>query len=120
MIKMHTSMLPKSLRTRVTEAIYQQAKLDKTLRPLETEPRLKEWKYWFLIENRFPYDEVFKLSHMLVIKRDAGEIYDLTLTETHELLQIRKTLSQDYDAIMDNLPHRRSVTIRYHVHLVKM
>lgn len=111
--------LPKSLRTRKTEAIYQQAKLDKTLRPLETENRLKEWKYWFLIENRFPYDDVFETSHMLVLSREAASIYELTTSETHELLQIRSTLGEDYDAIMDNLPHRRSVPVRYHVHLVK-
>ena len=111
--------LPKSLRTRATEATYQQAKQDKTLRPLEDEPRLKEWKYWFLIENRFPYDDVFETSHMLVIKGPAQEVYDLTISESHELLQIRKTLKEDYDAIMDNLPHRRSVPTRYHVHIVK-
>ncbi len=111
--------LPKSLRTRATEATYQQAKQDKTLRPLEEEPRLKEWKYWFLIENRFPYDDVFETSHMLVISREVGAIYDLTLMENHELLQIRRTLKENYDAIMDNLPHKRSVATRYHIHLVK-
>lgn len=112
-------MLPKSLRTRKTEARYQQAKINGTLKPLDAEPRLKEWGYWFLIANRFPYDEVFGTSHMLVLKRDAPEIYDLTLIETHELLQIRKSLTQDYDQIQDNLPHRRSVPGRYHIHLVK-
>ena len=111
--------LPKSLRTRATEALYQQAKLEGTLRPLETEPRLKEWKHWFLIENRFPYDEVFSVSHMLVLGREAGAVHDITFMEAHELMKIRREFRDEYDAIMDNFPHRRSVPIRYHVHLVK-
>jgi diadenosine tetraphosphate (Ap4A) HIT family hydrolase len=111
-------ILPASLRTRQGEQLYQDAKLDGTLKPLAEEPSIHETKYWRVIHNRFPYDEVFDLHDMLVPKRVFSLRSDMTLAEYIDLQNlIENYVEPTYQMIIDNTQHRRSILGHYHVHI---
>lgn len=113
-------IIPTSGRTMDSEMKYQCAKIIGDLLPLSEEPVLKSWKYWKLIENRFPYDMIFKKHHMLIPKREVSHRVHLTISEDLELKRIINEFddSDEYDAVMDNFRGRRSILSLYHVHLV--
>ena len=77
---------------------------------------VKEYEYWVLVKNRFPYDRVYKNHLMLATKRHVEELYELTEEEHAEL-----------DKLFDEIPHNqailnrradRSVPRHFHLHLV--
>jgi len=111
--------VPMSLRTVNGELHYQLAKIDKTTLPLELEPALQIFKYWRVINNRFPYDISFKMHHMLVPRRgDVADRWDLNDNEKAEFETILKDyVYPNYDLWFENCPKRRSVRAFYHVHL---
>lgn len=113
--------VPTSGRTIASEIRYQCAKILGELRPLDEEAVLREWKYWKLIENRFPYDMIFSVHHMLIPKRMVDHREKLTISEDLELKRIVNEFDYAgaYDAVMDNFKGRRSILGLYHVHLVK-
>lgn len=87
----------------------------------ERELLKNEWSFWILIANRYPYDKVCVEHDMLCPKRHIEDIEDLTFAEFQEFAQIKKDLeaSVKYDAIMLNMPHRRSILPHLHFHLLK-
>jgi len=115
------SKLPTSGRTALSELRYQGAKEVGILKPLEEEPVLREWKYWKLIENRFPYDMIYSVHHMLIPKRTVSHRQHLFISEDMELKKIINQFDDDgyYDGVLDNFKGRRSVHNIYHVHLIK-
>lgn len=111
--------LPMSLRTAKSEAIYQQAKVDGDLKPLWAEDVLHSFKYWNIIDNRFPYDSCYQASHMLIPNSRAAEHVELSAEERAELREIIATYCQaHYHQVIENMTVRRSVLAIYHLHLV--
>ena len=112
-------MIPTSGRREASELAYQAAKEAKTTVPLELEPSLEVFKHWRLIENRFPYDIVFRTHHMLLPKRaGVSHRWDLNKEEKDELEQlIKEFIYPVYDLWFENYPKRRSVMGMYHLHL---
>lgn len=108
-----------SMRTRRTEAAYSRAKQDGSLRPLADEYHLREWKYWVLIDNRFPHDLHHTKNHLLVRKK-TGSIYSLRLWEWAELLEIYHELKLEYDYLKLNFPSVISVPDYLHFHLMTL
>jgi hypothetical protein len=109
-----------SLRTEKTEAAYQQAKKSGKLQDLMSVPRLHHFKYWFLIENSFPYDLAFEVHHMLIPIREVATREELSYQEEQELKIIKEYFVEPtYDVIMDNMASKRSVLNQYHLHLGK-
>lgn len=84
----------------------------------EKELLIKNFKYWVLLENRFPYDRLFQTSHMLAPKRHAASEVDLTLKEITELRRIKKKHLTNYHVILENVGVRISIKNHFHLHLL--
>ncbi len=110
--------LPISLRTDKDEQAYLTAKIQNNLHSLKDEPRLREWQFWALIENRFPYSLPFKTHHMLIPKREASES-DLSSEEEAELKKIIEELKTDYDCRIINNPRQQSQKGHFHIHFLE-
>lgn len=111
-----------------TEKAYQEFKKEHTedLSVLQSfnfdnETILREFEYWVLIENRFPYDRMARTNDMLVSKRPLQSHYDGTDAEQAEYDTIMKTLAAEnfYDAYMENFPKIKSVKKFVHIHLIR-
>lgn len=74
-------------RSKATQALYQRAHDEGTLIGLENEPAIVDHWYWKLIVNRYPYDERWSTSMLLVLKRQCAWT-DLTDKEISELYQL--------------------------------
>lgn len=109
---------PMSLRTAADEIAYQTAKATGQTRPLEEEPTIKEWKYFRLIKNRFPYTIAYKEHHMIVPKRKVCDLAELSLAEFQELLTLLAgEINDKYDLWFVNTTKRRSVHDLFHIHV---
>lgn len=89
----------------------------------ETVPSMKEWQYWRIIENQFPYDTIASVHHILIPKREFQTVDEANEDETVEIADeifdwIKK--ESHYDMILENLPHQQSQPQRLHYHLLKL
>lgn len=110
--------LPVSLRTKKDELYYAKAKkAGKSLKPLLEEERLREWNFWALIKNEFPYSAAFKIHHLLIPKRVVSG-KDLTEDELNELMKILDELSSEYDCHLVNYAKKQSIKHHFHVHML--
>lgn len=110
--------LPMSLRRRKGEERYQMAKLTNATVPLQHERSIREFKFWKLIDNRFPYDSAFSTSHMLIPKRMVPTYRKLWPWERWELRRILDHKLTHYNQIVENMTNTRSVLGLYHLHLL--
>lgn len=111
------SRLPVSLRTPRDEKHYTLAKKKGITRPLLEEPRIREWRYWALIHNEFPYSAAFKVHHMLIPKRVVPRS-DLNAEELRELDIIIDELGDTYDCRLVNYSNKQSIKDHYHMHFL--
>lgn len=82
------------------------------------EPSLVEFQYWRVTNNRFPYDQVASLHHMMVPKRHTNGD-DLTPEEFSELALLKKEhVNEHYNFILEATPKTKSIPTHYHLHLV--
>lgn len=111
--------IPTSARSEHGERFYGQMKLAGKLIPLEQEPSIAEFAFWRIIDNRFPYDMIFKTHRMLLPIRVVAEYQDLNSDEVEELHKILQWMREnsDYDLVFENFPKRRSIHAHYHLHL---
>lgn len=118
----------KSPRTPETERKYQAFKRERIGKnkrsdelDLAEESVLREFEHWLIIENRFPYDAMTSVNHMLVPKRAFADYYEASEDERAEYHDIIRTLAAEdyYDALVENFPRSRSLTRHNHVHLVR-
>ena len=113
------------------------SKNDKTLRTKKTQERyidfleneydgkcifcnrnslIKEFDFFVLLENTFPYDKCFVNHRLLAPKRHIIHRSQMYRAEQAELELILQKL--DYDQIIINKMHKRSVSYHWHLHLV--
>lgn len=86
---------------------------------LMDEPWLREWRLWFLVDNRFRGDARFKTQHILLPKRKVARRNQLTAEERRELDLIEDTFGEDnYDLVLRNFDSGRSIKDHFHVQLV--
>lgn len=118
----------KSPRSKTVELQYQTFKKEKeqrgedlTVFNLAEEIVVREFAHWLIIENRFPYDHMTSINHMLIPKRPFTSFHQATKKEKSEHEQILKQLSDEmyYDAVVENFPRSKSVTRYAHAHLVR-
>lgn len=115
-----------SLRTRDAERFYmeEKAKQDTNFCFLcERDLLRKEFKYWFICENRYPYNLVASRHDLLACKRHVKTLDELTIPEIVELESITYQIFKrelDYDQIIFNVPHRQSVPFHLHLHLIRL
>lgn len=83
-----------------------------------TKESIKDFEYWRVVENSFPYDLVAKVHHMLILKRHANE-YEINTDEEKELKKIKLDyLSTQYDYIIECMPKNKSVPEHLHLHIL--
>ena len=111
------SGLAVSLRTRSGETAYITAKKLSATVPLIDEPRIKQWQYWALIDNAFPYGAAFRVHHLLIPKRVVSE-QALNAQEKEELPKVLAELGQTYDCHLTNFSKNQSIKSHYHIHLL--
>ncbi len=109
-----------SMRTPEGEEKYRQAKMSNNLKLLYQEQPIKEFRYWRVVDNRFPHDKIAKVNHMIVLKREAEGLRHIYLMEWFELLKIIWFIRKDYDTFTYNLPSMSSVKNIPHAHLYKL
>lgn len=102
------------------EQKYTQAKKDNTLVPLFSEPPIKDFKYWRIVDNRFPHTRIADTNHMIVLKRECATLRHIKLFEWAELLQVVWQVRDDYDSFAYNLPSMSSVKTIPHAHLYRL
>lgn len=81
---------------------------------------LREFKYWKVVENLFPYDMVADRHDMILpLRHTNGD--DITQEELEELEYLKKNvLTDDYGLIMQALPNTVSIPGHIHYHLIKV
>lgn len=109
-----------TMRTEKAEAIYAQAKAEGSLRPLYDERLVKDFKYWRIVENRFPHDKIAEVNHLLVLKRECQDLSFIRLYEWHELFLVLWEIRKDYDNFVYNLPAMSSIKNIPHAHLYRL
>jgi diadenosine tetraphosphate (Ap4A) HIT family hydrolase len=86
---------------------------------MSTANSIRDFNYWRIIENKFPYDTIAETHHMLVPKRQALNWVDLDIDEMTELDGlIMYDLPEQYDMILLNFPKAQSVKDWLHFHLI--
>jgi hypothetical protein len=80
---------------------------------------LKEYKYWKVVENEFPYDEIASKSHIIAPKRHITE-GGLTNKEIKEYKKIKMEAQEDYDVIIENSIKLKSIPMHHHLHLLTL
>lgn len=109
------------MRTAELEAKYQNDKLTGKAKHLNDEPALKEWKYWRLVNNRYPYDKIMdETHHMIVLKRDV-HVFSISSEELHELwFEIFPWADDHYHVSNINFDALRSISSTPHIHILNI
>lgn len=83
--------------------------------------RARTFRYWFITRNEYPYDRLAKKHDLLAPKRKFASSTDMTNLERAELERIKKIFEKtaEYDSVMENIPHQRTIRDWYHVHLIQ-
>lgn len=84
---------------------------------LNKENILHEGKFWVVIANDFPYDQVFDIHHLLIPRRIFPFASDMTENEFTELQEMKLYLDKYYDSVLENLYEGRSVHKHFHLQL---
>lgn len=83
-------------------------------------PLIKEYEFWTLVRNEFPYDKILIKHDLLVPKRRFPNVGDMEDMEFHELLDLKEyILNKKYDAFVENTKSKRTVTDHFHIHCIK-
>lgn len=81
---------------------------------------VREYEHWAIIQNIFPYDLIAEVAHLLIPKRIFAHYEEMTDTEEKELFRIKQEVTPQYDSILENFAHNRSVPSHFHFHLLKI
>ena len=110
--------LMKSDRSRATQARYEKDMENGATIGLLREPSIVDHDHWRLIVNRYPYDERWCTSMMLVHKGESrwDDLDDEAVIELHKLKNYYKI---PFDKIEENGEELASVTNVPHIHLLQ-
>lgn len=80
---------------------------------------LREFRFWRLLPNEYPYDLIAKTHHLITLRRHADE-NGLTVPEYNELYDIKQALKDDYDMLFENTLKRKSIREHFHIHAMEV
>ncbi|MDP3953262.1 MAG: hypothetical protein Q8P99_00340 [bacterium] len=82
---------------------------------------IKEFDYWRLIKNKFPYDRIAEVHDMIIPKRHIRE-NDLSESEKTELLEIKNGdyIGNNYHFIIEATTGVKSIPTHFHLHLTRI
>lgn len=79
---------------------------------------LKTFDHWTIIKNKFPYDRIAAVHHMIVSNRHVTEP-KLSRDEIRELLKIKKGYINDrYEFMIEQTQKIKSIPEHFHLHLI--
>ncbi len=111
----------RTLRTKETDHKYEQYRRERSTSTdcvLCPEPSIIEFKYWRIIENKFPYDLIAETHNMIITKRHTSED-DLNIEEKEEWESLKKEfISDKYQFIVEATKKQKSVPGHFHFHLI--
>ncbi len=84
------------------------------------EKPVKDFKYWVIIDNEFPYDAIATVSHMISPKREVAFDWELlNEDEKSEFEEIKNSyIKANYDVLWENLPSGQTIKGHFHLHLI--
>jgi len=86
--------------------------------PLCRSPIVKEFEYWIIMENIFPYDLIAIKHDMIITKRHVDE-ENISPEEWKEYEKIKKEyLHNNYEYIIEATYQKKSIPKHFHLHLV--
>lgn len=86
--------------------------------PLCDKESIKDFNFWKIVENSFPYDQIAKIHHILVLKRHISE-KELNEDETKELALIKESyINLEYDLLIETTHKNKSIPDHFHLHLI--
>jgi hypothetical protein len=116
------TLLPRTWRTETMHQKYEeerQTDVRSNECPLCAAPALETFSHWKIVENRYPYDAVAQVHHMLVTHRHISSDTELTAEEYTEYLSLKKaTLNEAYTFVLEALPRNKSIPGHHHLHLI--
>ncbi|MFZ6014964.1 MAG: hypothetical protein ACOYUZ_01240 [Patescibacteria group bacterium] len=77
---------------------------------------IKEFTYWKIVENEYPYDKVLSAHHMVTLKRHVNE-EGMTAAEIAEFTIIKKLMHMEHDMIFENAHKKKSIPDHHHLHM---
>lgn len=110
-----------TLRSKESEAAYDayqaQGGLGEGCALCKAEP-IKQFTYWKITENRFPYDKIAQVHHTLVPLRHVHDD-GLTSEERAEYQELKHGhINERYEIIIEAVPRKFSIPEHFHQHLV--
>ncbi len=79
---------------------------------------LKDFQFWKVTENNFPYDQIASVHHMLTPFRHVAE-EKLNDEEIKELQTIKKSfIDPEYDWIIEATLKNKTIPDHFHIHLI--
>lgn len=87
----------------------------------ESHEVVREFTHWLIIQNRFPYDNMVRINHLLISREPLTSPLqaDTAVKTEFEAIIQELTDQHDYDALIQNFPKTTTVKTQFHVHLVK-
>ena len=112
--------MQQDLRSRKTFNKYVKARaegiLDHGCRLCQIKP-IKEFSYWKIIENEYPWDLIAKVNHLILPIRHV--IYEkLNKAEKEEFDLIKSTYLEKYEMIVEATHRKKSIPDHFHQHLL--
>lgn len=80
---------------------------------------IKDYEHWLLVKNDYPYDQFAGRHCLLFPKREFQLDQEMLPFERAELFAIKKELAPEFDTVMENFTHHRSIERIYHLHFIK-
>lgn len=79
---------------------------------------IKKFKYWRVVNNIFPWDNIAKIHHIIIPKRHV--VYtELTREEKKEFDLIKlKYIEPKYDLIAEATQKKKTIPEHLHIHLI--
>ena len=79
---------------------------------------VKKFKHWKVIQNRFPWDRIAKVHHMIVPIRHVT-FEKLNNAEKKEYQIIKESyLQKNYENISESTNKRKTIPEHFHLHLI--
>lgn len=79
---------------------------------------IKEFEYWKIMDNLFPWDLVAKTNHIILPKRHA--VYEKLTEEERKEFDLIKSeyIEKGYEFIVESTIKRKSIPTHFHKHLL--
>jgi hypothetical protein len=83
-------------------------------------PAIKQFGFWKLMVNTFPYDRIAQTHDMLIPLRHTKES-DLTEQELKEYAEIKSNyLQEHYDFLIEATNKMKSIPSHFHLHVITL